>query len=226
MRFQLAAIVLAAAVNAQDAAYTPARYASGNLPPSHPLAVAGGEVFLQVGVAADGHVTSASVLRTTPPFTEEMASAVRGWQFEPAKLGSTPVASQVFVAGSFTPPSLTGPTVGEPPQDVAPGSPEVAAPVGTVPARYPPLATGRATVLVEVTIERAGPPSEARLVVSSATFGDAALAAARVWSFRPAQRDGHVVTSRAYIVFGFQPPVVAQIEARPGRDGTPTPKCK
>src|SRR5262249_48469779 len=89
MRFQLAAIVLAAAVNAQDAACPPARYASGNLPPSHPLAVAGGEVFLQVGVAADGHVTSASVLRTTPPFTEEMASAVRGWQFEPAKLGST-----------------------------------------------------------------------------------------------------------------------------------------
>jgi TonB family protein len=186
---------------------TPTRYVSGALPVAPPLVVAGGEVLLDVLVADDGHVGAIRTLRTTPPFTDAVIAAVRGWQFTPMP-GGRATDSRVLVAAMFTPPSLDGPTLGQPAQDVATpldGTPMVTA---AAPARYPPRAIGSGAVLVEVTIPGSGAPADARVVVSSPAFDAAAVAAAKAWSFAGAS--GGAPAARAYLLFVFQQPVIGR----------------
>jgi TonB family protein len=192
-----------------DASGVAPRYVSGEVPAAPVQVVAGGEVFLEVIVANDGHVDSIRTLRTTPPFTDAVIAAVRGWQFTAGNAGRSG-ASPVLVAAMFTPPTLDGPTLGQPPHDVATptdGTPLVSS---ATPARYPPRAVGTGTVLVEVTIDGAGTPADARVVVSSPGFDAAAVAAAKSWSFADAPGNGNAATTRAYLLFGFQQPVIGR----------------
>jgi TonB family protein len=185
----------------------PVRFVSGTLPVAQPLAVSGGEVVLDVLVADDGRVDSIRTLRTTPPFTDAVIAAVRGWQFTPMA-GRRANNRPVLVAAMFTPPALDGPTVGQPPRDVA--TPADGTPVVTAaaPALYPPRAVGTGAVLVEVTIAGAGAPADARVVVSSPGFDAAAVAAAKSWSF--ADASGGAMAARAYVLFVFQQPVIGR----------------
>jgi TonB family protein len=218
----LAMIVLhgPAAAGAQ-AAFGPARYVSGNLPAVPALVVSGGQVFLEVLVAEDGRVDSIRTLRATPPFTDAVIEAIRGWRFKPAMeaaeppAGQTvapigPVAAPVFVAAMFAPPALIGPTLGEPPRDVLSASDETPRPTVANPAAYPPRALGDGTVLVEVTIDTTGVLTDAQVKVSSPAFDAAAIAAARSWSFQPARRHGNAVTAHAYLLFAFRQPVIGR----------------
>jgi TonB family protein len=195
-----------------------ARYVSGELPTSPVLAVSGGEVFLEVLVATDGHVDSIRTLRTTPPFTDAMIAAVRGWWFEPAvqvvEPGPSdwtelarPVAAPIFVAGMFAPPALNGPTLGQPPQNLLLASNQTPSPKIVDGAQYPPRAWGSGAVLIEVTIDGAGIVTDTQVRVSSPAFDEAAIAAARSWSFKAARRDALPVVTRAYLAFMFRPPV-------------------
>jgi TonB family protein len=170
------------------------------------LAVSGGEVFLEVLVTADGRVAAVDVLRTTPPFTEALVDAVRRWQFTRAVAPQTG-SSRVFVAGIFAPPVLQGPTLGEPPHDFGAPHEDVPSPIFWTRAAYPPNATGAGAVLIETIIGDSAHPIDTRVVLSAPGFDEAALDTARSWSFRPARRDGQVVATHAYIVFGFRPPV-------------------
>ena len=211
MRTRLAALFIAAAgLHAQGVAWSPARYIGGDFPLTSPLVASGGEVFLDVGVAADGHVDSISVLRTTPPFTDALVAAVNGWRFAPASIDSSADASHVLVAGTFAAPALRGPTLGQLPQDLLPSVLYLPTPVATVPLVYPPRATGGGTVLVELTIDGAGPPASARVVVSTPGFDEAALASARAWRFRPAEPGRRALSARAYLVCVFPQPVTAR----------------
>jgi len=204
---------------AAQAGFVSARYVGGGLPVVPVLVVSGGQVFLEVLVAADGGVDSIRTLRITPPFTDAVTAAVGGWRFRPATAAAPsstgqaaaptrPVAAPVFVAAMFTPPVLIGPTLGQPPQDVLSASDEVPMPTVATPAAYPPRALGDGTVLVEVTIDGAGALTDAEVKFSSPAFDAAAIAAARTWSFRPARRRGSAVTTHAYLIFAFRQPVV------------------
>src|SRR4026209_2915010 len=62
---------------AQEPAYSPARPRSGKDPSIPGAAVSGGEVRVDGGVSAEGAVTRATPLRSAPPFTELVVSAVR-----------------------------------------------------------------------------------------------------------------------------------------------------
>ena len=197
--------------------FVAARYVSGELPATPVLGISGGQVFLEVAVGVDGDVSAVRTLRTTPPYTQAVIEAVRGWQFTPATeavpptpelaQGTEPVVAPVFVAAIFAAPALVGPTLGQPPQDVQSASTDAPMPTAVQAVAYPPRALGYGTVLVELTVDDAGVVSDARTVVSSPGFDEAALDAARAWSFRPAHRDGRAVTSQAYVVFAFQQPV-------------------
>lgn len=202
-----------------QAGFTPARYVGGAVPVAPVLAVSGGEVFLEVMVAPDGRVASIRTLRQTPPFTGVVIDAVRGWRFTPATEVVEPapgqtgpqtrtVAAPVLVAAMFAPPALNGPTLGQPPQDALSASDETPMPTVATPAGYPPRALGDGTVLVEVTIDGAGNLAGAQLKVSAPGFDAAAMAAATSWSFRAARKRGSAVTTHAYLIFGFRPPVV------------------
>jgi TonB family protein len=219
----LAVALNASAIGAQPG-FVPASYVSGGLPAIPVLAVSGGEVFLEVLVADDGHVDSVNTLRTTPPFTDAVISAVRGWRFKPAaeaiapltgqgEAPARPVKGSVFVAAMFAPPALYAPTLGQPPRDVASPSAETPGAIVANAAGYPLRALGDGMVLVEVAINGAGAVTGARVVLSSPAFDAAAVAAARSWLFVGARRGGSGVPALAYLMFAFRAPVTGLPEA-------------
>jgi len=199
--------------------FTPARYRSGPLPAITVEAVGGGQVFLELTVSSTGTVSAVKPLRSTPPFTGPLTEAVQQWQFRPAEELVEPapgapsalvrkrVDSKVFVAGMFRPPSLNAPTLGTPPEDVAPESDETPFPIAAVMPAYPPLARDSGVVLVEVRVGRTGQVIDAAAVRSTPPFDVPALDAARRWTFRPARVHGASVESFAYIAFAFRQPV-------------------
>jgi TonB family protein len=203
--------------------FVPARYRSGALPAVQVRAVGGGEVYLDVKVDATGAVTRVSVLRATPPFTDPVVDAVRGWQFAPAedslddRSGSLviterrqAVESDVFVAAVFRPPTINTPTLGEGPRDI--GSPAEGSPFpqSTVPPLYPANALFDGVALIEADVKVDGQLGAARVLRSAPPFDDAALQAMRGWTFRPARVRGRLVPSAAYVVFAFRQPVTTQ----------------
>jgi len=181
-------------------------YVSGELPAAPPLTVSGGEVFLEVTVAASGGVASIRTLRTTPGFTEPTIDAVRGWRFAPGT--GAQVAEPVLVAAMFSPPALSGPTVGQPAADVLAASDDIPYPTYVAPAAYPPRAMGDGAVLVDVTVDTDGTVTDTEIKSAAPAFDMAAMAAAHAWSFRPAMRNGQPAAAHACILFVFRQPVV------------------
>jgi TonB family protein len=193
---------------------TPARYVSGELPQLPVQAIAGGQVFVELAVTAAGTVGAATILRATPPFTDAVVDAVRGWRFEPARDTDDPkeplhdVASTVLVAAIFRPPTmLNGPVAGTPPKDVGAASVTTPLPGSIGEPAFPPKAVAGGLVLVEVDVDAAGSVGDARVIVSAAGFDETALNAARQWTFRPARLHGRAAASVAYLMFGFRQPV-------------------
>jgi TonB family protein len=200
--------------------FEPARYESGELFTQPPMTLGGGEVLLELGVAASGEVSDVTVLRTTPPFGDLLVTAVRGWRFAPAREvqedADVPVDvdSKVLVVGFFRPPTFyDAPARGEVPVDVAPPTREVPFPTTMVAPLYPPQVYFHMsqTVGVEVEVGLKGEVTSSKVVrpAESADLSASAMDAAKEWRFRPARRDGRTVRSVAYIVFGFRELVVS-----------------
>jgi TonB family protein len=200
------------------AAFEPARLASGEaMILESPMTAGGGEVLLELDVAPSGEVAGITVLRTTPPYGEQLRASVSRWQFDPARElqegveGPVAIGSKVLVACLFRNPNLyNAPARGEIPQDVAGPSPEVPFPTTMAPPLYPPNAVVNLsqTVLVEVAIDARGQVAGSKVIGRGDGLSDAALDAANRWRFRPARRGGMAVPSYAYIVFGFREPVL------------------
>ena len=199
----------------------PAALQGGPLPVVPIMAVAGGEVFLEATVTAEGRVSAVKPFRDTPPFTDTLSTAVRAWSFEPAKDAAIPLAgrpidertrrpaaSKVLVVGLFRPPALFAATLGQPPQDVGAPSDDVPAPAGA--ARmpdYPVNAMFDGVVLVELQLGVDGSVMRRRLLRSSPAFDGPALIAVDALSFRPARMRGVAVPSVAYVVLAFRQPI-------------------
>jgi TonB family protein len=210
----------------------PPAFRSGMLPPTPVDAVAGGEVFVQATVARTGRVSDVVALRITPPFTQPVVAAIRGWLFQPAEetrpatpggprpIMSEAVESKVFVGCVFRPPTLNTPTVGEPPKDVGVATDDVVVPLSTVTPVYPPLAHVDGTVLVRVTVSENGSVRSVATIRSVAGLDDAAVSAARRWTFRPARIHGRLQETFAYLVFAFRQPVTS-LSASPEPSSTP-----
>jgi TonB family protein len=202
----------------QDASYTPARLRSGKIPPIPATAVGGGEVLLDLDVSAEGAVTRATPLRSTPPFTELLSAAVRDWEFFPARqaaetdtAGAEPrsrvaAPSNVLVAAVFRPPSLRAPTLGEPPKDTS-NSNILPFPAAMIPPLFPPKAASNGAVLLEAHVTATGLVDDVGVINSAPPFDDAAINAVRQWRFRPARMHGAPVSTYVYVVVGFRVPV-------------------
>jgi TonB family protein len=212
--------ILCVGLSGQEA-YSPARYQAGTVPALPVTAVGGGQVLLELAVSREGRVTTVSPLRTTAPFTDLVVGAVRDWRFAPAEEDvqaepgrpGTPasrqlVPSTVLVAALFRQPAFYGPTIGEIPRDVASASAETAFPLTTTVPLFPPSALSSGVVLLEAQVDRNGAVAAGTVIRSAPPFDDAALAAARQWTFRPARMRGAPVATRVYMLFGFPIPVV------------------
>jgi iron complex outermembrane receptor protein len=91
------------------------------------------------------------------------------------------------------------------------------------PAEYPVDATTSATVVTIVTVDATGHVTAAEVVESAGkAFDDAALAAVRRWTFRPALRNGQPFAARIRIPFRFEPPTAQVPAADAGTPPTPS----
>src|SRR5262249_7749585 len=165
------------------------------------------EFLLEVSVGADGAVTDVKPLRMTPPFTEMLMQAVRGWRFSPAQDSSRAVESKVLVAGLFRPPALFGPTLGQPPTAVAPASDDVAQAVRMVTPDYPVEGLRGGVVLLETRVDDAGVAQDIDVLQSAEPFDEYAVEALNDWAFRPARIRGAQASTLVYVVMGFPAPV-------------------
>lgn len=186
---------------------------AGALPRAAQLAVGGGEVALELHVGTNGAVTKAEPLTSTPPFTEALIAAVRGWRFDPAqdtldkKLVAVP--GRVLVLAAFRPPTVYASPAPRGPALVL-GRPSAVLPrpgALTMPA-YPPKVFGDGTVLVEIETSAAGAPRAYHVLGSKSGFDAAALEAVRSWRFGAPSLPRVPDAVYVYAIVSFREPVV------------------
>ena len=85
----------------------------------------------------------------------------------------------------------------------------------STPLAYPETATGAATLLLELTIDREGRVVNARVVEGESQFREAALSAAQTWLFEPARRHGEAIAARIRYSVQFTPEVTEPSAAPP-----------
>jgi len=210
----LAAVLMPAAAFAQ-ADIQPARFIDGSIPQMPPLAAGGGDVMLSVAVSASGSVGAVDVLRSTPPFTDVVTTAVRTWRFAPALDGKRkPMDTRVLIDVVIGAPSLNVPTAGAPPRDVSSSDTRVPFPAQVSAPSYPVNARSEGTALVEARVDPTGHVVAVTSLRSSPPFDVVAMDAARSWTFRPAQGADTPPSTYAYLVFAFRQPVMGAVAIR------------
>jgi len=167
---------------------------------------AAGVVLTELTVDARGLVTDVRVLQDLAPFTDVIRGSVRGWTFAAAREGGQRIESHVLVAGLFRPAMLMFPAPDAVRTPEGTPSEDAPLPTGLSVPPYPPNAIGDAYVVTEVEIGESGGVQSVNTLTPTSGFDDAALSAARQWTFRPAQREGSSVPTLAYLVFGFRQP--------------------
>jgi TonB family protein len=198
--------------------YAPPRLVRATLPPP-PAAtiIGGGEVIVEFGVDDRGTVVRPAVVRSTPPYTEQVVAALRQWRFRPAHVSEAggrqqPVDVRVTLTAIFRPPLLVdGPAAGSPPRDVSQPSPEAAYPLVTAVPKYPPTAVGDSLALYEVGLDEQGRMIGARRIASLPPFDRAARNALAAMRFRGGVYGAAPVPSTTYVLFGFRAPVVSSL---------------
>jgi TonB family protein len=167
---------------------------------------AAGVVLTELTVDARGLVNDVRVLQDLAPYTDVVQSSARGWVFTAAREGGMRVESHVLVGGLFRPAMLMFPAPDAVRTPEVQPSPDTPLPTRVAVPPYPPNAIGSAYVVTELEIGDTGSVLSARTLTPTSGFDDAAVSAARQWTFRPGQREGGPVPTYAYLVFGFRQP--------------------
>jgi TonB family protein len=94
----------------------------------------------------------------------------------------------------------------------------------STPLFYPETATGAATLLLELTVDRSGRVSSARVLEGDERFREAALSAAQSWLFEPARRRTEPVAARIRYSVQFTPEA-AEPTAPPMQKPEPTTRA-
>ena len=177
------------------------------------MVIGGGEVLLDVTVGTDGSVTRVDTLRATPPFTDLMTGAVKGWRFNAAKYSVRgvvqPVEGHVLVAAVFRPPAVySAPTLGAP--TTRTGEPSAELPrlrSLDMPLTYPPRAVRDGTVLIEIELTAAAVTRASRVMSPPSPFDSAALETVKLWRFDYPQTPTGASQLFVYAVVGFREPI-------------------
>lgn len=185
----------------------------GQAPLAPPMVVGGGEVVLDVTVGTGGRVSKVDVVRATPPYTDLVSGAVKGWQFDAARAAVKgalqPAEGHVLVVAVYRPPQVyAGPAPGVATAAVGQPSGELPAPGAlTMPAAYPPRATRDGTVLVEIELTAAGVPAGHRVMSPPSGFDSAALETVRGWRFGFPSEPTGATQLFVYALVGFREPI-------------------
>jgi TonB family protein len=187
--------------------------AGASVPLAPPMVVGGGEVILDVTVGSNGRVTDVTPVRSTPPYTDLVAGAVRGWSFDtpraPVKGELQPATGHVLVLAVYRPPQVyAAPARGEETKTVGELSPELPPPAGlSMPAAYPPQATRDGVVLIEMELSMAGVVRATKVLSRPSAFDGAALDTVRAWRFDIPRTPAGAEAIYVYAIVGFREPI-------------------
>jgi len=131
-----------------------------------------GIVILELIIDEQGHVATADVIRSVPPFDEAALSAARQWEYEVTQVDGHPVRVRVTVPITFA--------LKLPEMTRAEGIPEMRQ--GAAPA-FPPGMEGPARVVAEVTLLADGSVAEAAVRSGESPWAEGLLLALRTWRF-------------------------------------------
>ena len=198
-------VLLAAALAAGDR--QPARASQLSLQGFSPNVRSAGVVVVDAGVDAQGAVQDVRLLKDVAPFGSLLRDSVRTWSFTPAQKGGVAVASRVMVAALFRPAMLLFPAPPAPPALARPEGERIPYPTAIAVPPYPANASDSVAVFVELQLDETGAVTSAQVAGPASGFDDAAVQAARGWSFQPAVgRDGQPQATLGYVVFVFRAP--------------------
>ncbi len=82
------------------------------------------EVVLELTIAKEGTVTTASAISGEAPFTDAALAASKSWLFEPAKRGTRSIAAKIRLAVHFVPPAADSASQSTPAPVTASSSPK------------------------------------------------------------------------------------------------------
>ncbi|MGH9678394.1 MAG: energy transducer TonB, partial [Candidatus Acidiferrales bacterium] len=176
---------------------------------------ANGIVVVDVSLDYKGEITGISVPRAIASLTSTATSAIRGWKFSPATVGSTAKSSVVRVAFVFRPRVLmAAPPIFEPlvqPEGSAAEREPGYFPPGIAAAGYPPYPIDAAyagTVVVQAKLNREGKVEDLKAIRAFNPFTRFALDEVKHWRFQPAALDGAPIAANIIIAFVYSLPIV------------------
>lgn len=172
--------------------------------------VANGIVVLDLALDKQGAIGGLHVVRDIPSLTSVATSSVQGWRFKPGSRDAAPQNSVIRVAFAFRPPAYYaapahfesvpyGSASREVPGYTLPGIVSVAYP------RYPINAANVGSVVVQLTLGKAGEIEDVQVVRALNPFTKFAVDAAKKWQFKPSTLDGQPINSYVVAVFVFAP---------------------
>ena len=180
--------------------------------PKPPLnAIAGSCVLADVQVDGQGNVGNATVLQGPAPFNDSATAAIRQWKFRPASLNRKPLASRVGVLTVFRPASmgtegLGGPSLGYT-QPAPAGNTHPPLPLSVTDPGYPRASTTMGVVIIALTIDKQGKPSNIETILDVPTLTQISRNAITSWRFLPAMESGQPVDGTLIVAISFLRPV-------------------
>jgi hypothetical protein len=157
-----------------------------------------------------GAVDDVTCLSGQEPFSSSGQQALRQWTFAPDATGKT------LVMVCYRRPELFA--VGSPKQELTPSKSEAELPFPTVvlePA-YPPNTTAQGAVVLRFEVAQNGSIGRLKVIKNLGELTNASVQALRGCRFIPARdRKGNPVSSEAYAVFVFRPPLLVPVQIKP-----------
>ena len=173
--------------------------------------LAAGAVSLLLNLDTNGQIQDVRVLRDFPSLTSSVQNAVHSWTFTPAALKGNPVPSEISVTVIFNIFNPAGGAASQslvlaPPQPASPDASQFTPPQITLAtfANYPAASVSQGTVVLDVTVGKAGQPKQIRVIRDVRTLTRQAISAVKTWSFNPATTQGQPVAAPIIIGFVFQ----------------------
>jgi outer membrane biosynthesis protein TonB len=218
LKCRMFSIILAMLLQQSAAAgIVPAKLAKAVAPLSPANMVAGTCVLADVPVNRQGRVGTIKILRGLgSPFIDSATTAIKQWEFTGAVSGDKGdrVASHVGVFTVFRPATFGNQGMGGPefgykePDRGAVGSTHPPYPRTFKDPEYPMAATSTGVVIIEVTINKLGMPSNIRTIQEVPALTNVARNAISSWIFMPAFDSGKPVDGTLIVAMSFVRPAI------------------
>jgi TonB family protein len=172
--------------------------------------LAAGGVSLLLSLDSSAKIQNVQVLRDFPSLTSSVQNAVQTWTLTPATLDGHAVSSELPVTVIF---NIFNPAGGaayqslvlNPPLSTPPDASQFTPPQVSMAsfAIYPANSVSHGTVVLDVTVGKAGNPAKIRVIRDVPTLTQQAVIAVKNWGFNAATIQGHPTVAQIVIAFVF-----------------------